>query len=108
MKQWYTHLIEIESINLKLEGMQFSYKEQLYLAELVDLSIHHTILDLVLSKLSNEDKKIFIKYLHENDQIKIWKFLNEKIDGIEIMIKKEADNLVKELEDDLRKAKQFK
>lgn len=108
MKQWYSHLIEIESIIVELDQMGLSEQEKLHLAKLVDSSLHHTILDVVLSQLSDEDKRKFINHINENDHDKIWEFLNEKAEDIEIKIKKAVDDLKKELHKDLKDAKKLK
>src|SRR3989344_6316355 len=102
MKQWYTHLVEIESIVVELDKMDLSEDEKLHLAYLIDSSLQHTILSVVFSEVSDEDKRIFVKHLSEDDHGKIWQFLNEKVKGIEIKIKKAADDLKKVLEDDLK------
>lgn len=105
MKYFYSHLIEIDSIILELDKMGLSDEQKLHLAQLVDSSLHHTILDAVLSELSESDKRVFIKHLNEGESGKIWKFLNDKVDGVEIKIKKAAEDLKKQLHRDLRKAK---
>lgn len=104
MKQWYTHLVEIETIIVELDKMDLSKEDKLHLAHLVDSSLHHTILDAVLSQLKEEDKRIFITHLNEGSHDKIWQFLNEKVDGVEDKIKKAAEDLKKELHKDIQKA----
>lgn len=108
MKQFYTHLIEIESINLALDKMDISQQEKLHLAHLVDSNLHHTILDAILSQLQDEDKRVFMNHLREKDHDKIWQFLNEKVVDIELKIKKTAESLKKELEKDLQEASKLK
>lgn len=108
MATFYSHLIEIESIIIELDKMDLSKEQKHHLAELIDSSVHHTILDAVLSELSPEDKKIFINYLRENDHGKIWKFLKEKLENIEEKIKNVASGLKKELHEDLKEAKKLK
>lgn len=108
MKQWYSHLVETESIIIELDQMDLSSQEKLHLAKLVDSSLHHTILDVVFSQLSDEDKRKFVSHISENDHIKIWKFLNGKVKDIEVKIKKAAENLKKELHKDLKEAKKLK
>lgn len=105
MKQFYTHLVGIESIIVELERMELSKEEKLHLAHLIDTSLHHTILDAVLSELSKEDKARFIIYLNENNHDKIWHFLNEKVDDVEKKIKQAANDLKKELEKDIKEAR---
>lgn len=105
MNYFYSNLIEIDSIILELDKMGLSDEEKLHLAELIDSSLYHTILDAVLSELSESDKRVFIQHLHEENNDKVWKFLNDKIDGVEDKIKKAAEDLSKELHKDLRKAR---
>ena len=102
---WYTHLVEIDSIMIELDQMNLSKEEKLHLAHLVDSSLHHTIVNVVLSQLSEEDKRRFVNHLNENDNDKIWKFLNEKVDNLEAKIKKSAEELKSEMNKDLREAR---
>lgn len=105
MKHFYSHLIEIESIVIELDKMDLTKEQKIHLAGLIDSSLHHTILDAVLSELASSDKKAFLKHLEENDHAKIWQFLNDRIDKIEEKIKKTAYDLKKELHEDIKEAK---
>lgn len=104
-KTFYGHLIEIESVVVELDKLDLSREQKHHLASLVDSSLHHTILDAILSQLKEEDKRVFMQHLTENDQQKIWKFLNGKIDHIEDKIKNAAEGLKGELLKDIRKSK---
>lgn len=108
MKYFYSHILQIESIIMELDKMDLSLEERMHLASLIDSSLHHTILDAILSELSDEDKRAFLHHLKENDHEKIWKFLTEKVDNIEDKIKKAADDLKDELHEDLKEAKREK
>lgn len=105
MRHWYTHLIEIELIISELDKMELSKAEKLHLAHLVDSNLHHRIMDAVLTQLQDEDKRVFMRHLNEDNHDKIWQFLNEKVDDIEIKIKKAAGDLMEELKKDLKEAK---
>lgn len=105
MKYFYTHLIEIESIIMELDKLDLTPKQKVHLTGLIDSSLHHTVLDAILSELSPQDKKVFLHHLKENDHSKIWQFLNEKVDNIEDKIKKTANDLKRELHKDLKEAK---
>lgn len=102
MRQWYTHLIKIESIIIELDKMDLSKQEKLHLAGLIDSSLHSTILDAVLSGLSEGDKRIFINNLQEDNHAKIWQFLNEKIEGVEDKIKMVTEDLIHRMHKDLK------
>lgn len=112
MKLFYSHLIEVDSIILELDQMDLSDEEKLHLTNLIDSSIHHSVLDAIFSELSTSDKRVFMQYLNEGDHdeqssssSKIWKFLQAKVDGVEEKIKKAAESLKIELHKDLKEAK---
>lgn len=105
MKYFYAHLIEIESVIAKLDQMSLSPEQKVHLTALIDSSLHHSILDAILSELSEQDKRIFLNHLKEDDRNKIWKFLNEKIDNIEGKIMKTAEDLKVQLHKDLQGSK---
>ena len=104
MKYFYSHLIEIESIVIEFDKLDLSQEQRIHLTSLIDSSLHHSILDVVLSELSGADKRVFLQSLNEDDHSKIWKFLNEKVDNIEEKIKKTADDLKDELHKDMRRS----
>lgn len=105
MSFFYTHLIKIESIIIELDKLDLSKEQKIHLTSLIDSSLHHAILDTVLSQLSPVDKRIFLSHLKEGKHDKIWQFLNERIDSVEEKIKKAVDDLKSILHKDLKKAK---
>ena len=100
-KHFYSKIIEIESIKLKLEELDMTPEERNHINRLIDASLHNTILDLILSELSEEDKRIFIDHLIEENHDKIWQHLNKNISDVETKIKKAADELSRELSKDI-------
>lgn len=105
MKQhFYSHIIETDSLVVAINAMQFTDKEKSHLISLIDSSLHHTVLDAILSELSLEDKQIFLRYMISNEDDKIWEHLNNKVDNIEEKIKKAANEIKKQLHDDLSQA----
>ena len=62
-KHFYSHLVEINEIYLSLSGMDLSEDERGHLLSLAETNIHATVINTVLSELSEEDKKIFLKNL---------------------------------------------
>ncbi|MBI2039948.1 hypothetical protein HYT18_02655 [Candidatus Microgenomates bacterium] len=108
MKQFYSHIVKIETITAELDKLDLTDEERIHLAHLIDSSLHHTILDAILSQLAEEDKRLFLKHVHEDDHDKIWQFLNEKVDNIEEKIKKAADGLINELHEDIQKGQKEK
>lgn len=101
---FYSNLVEIESIIVELDKLDLSDEQRIHLASLIDSSLHHTVLDAILSELPSRDKRVFLVNLKENDHGKIWQFLNEKVDHIEDKIRKAAEDLKIELHKDLKEA----
>ena len=106
MKYFYTKYIVIENLITELHSLGLSDEERGHLASLVDFSLHHAILDEILSNLKEEDKKLFIKMTSEDpENDKVMDFLKEKVEGIEEKIKKVSKDLIKEMHEDVKKAK---
>lgn len=105
MKKFYTHLVEIDSLTIELDSMNLEDYQKNELAQLLDSNIHNVIMDAILSKLSETDKREFARLATDKDHKKIWKFLKEKSEDIEEEIKKAASEIKKELHEDIKEAK---
>lgn len=100
-KHFYSHLIETESITIRLNEMGMTEGEKMHLITLMESSLHHVVLDAILSELSEEDKRLFLKEVASNDEDVIWEFLKKRVDNIEDKIVKTAEELKKELHEDI-------
>lgn len=107
-KQFYHTVVQTDSITVILSEMDLSDQERVHLSHIMESSLHHAILDAILSELSATDKKLFLKELANDDHDAVWKFLKDKIDGIEDRIVKVSDDLKKELHEDVKKVKNDK
>lgn len=105
MKHFYSHLIEIESVTIELDSIDLADHEKHELAHLLDSNIHNVVMDAILSKLTDEDKKDFAGIATDEDHKKIWNFLNEKSEDIEADIKKAAGDFKKQLKEDIEEAR---
>lgn len=105
MKYFYSHLIETESLVVALSELGLSEEEKAHLLGIIESSLHHAILDAILSELSEKDKELFLKQLSKDDNEEIWAFLTAKIDGIEDKIKKTAQTLKEELHKNISETK---
>ncbi len=104
-KHFYSHIIETSSISLELGNMDLSKDERIHLISLMEATMHNVILDVILSELSEEDKKIFLTHLSTNNHDKIWEHLKKKINNIEEKIRKAAEELKDELYKDIERVK---
>lgn len=109
MKYFYSHLVKIESLTVALDELELEDQHKDHLASLVDGTIHHAVLDLILSQLTEEDKKTFILMLHQNpDDYKLLEFLNSKVDKIEKQISVVVEKIKDDLCEDVKDAKRVK
>ena len=107
MSYFYTKYIVIENLITELHDLDLSSEERLHLSSLVDSSLHNAVLDEILSNLKKEDQKLFLKMLSEDSSSeKMIEFLKDKVEGIEEKIKKVSEDLIKEMHEDVKKAKQ--
>ena len=105
MKHFYSHLVNIESITIKLDGLNLSQKEKEHLLTLIHTNIHAIVLDTVLSHVPKEDKKHFLAMLEKGDHEKTWDFLSKRSINIESRLKKNIQSLLIELEKDIEEQK---
>lgn len=106
---FYAKYIVLESLIEELDLLDLSVEERYHLASLIDSSLTSAILDEILSNLDERDKRLFVDELKKDPQNeKLMEFLHERIGGIEDKIKKVADDLVKELYQDIKEAKRVK
>lgn len=107
-KHFFSHLVEIQTLELELDDMLMEEHEKMEIKRLIHENIYHTVLDAVLSELSEEDKKVFLTHLVSEDNEKIWNFVNDKVENIEEKIKKAAEDIKKELHKDITSTKHAK
>ena len=101
-KQFYSHLIEIDSLIIEFKFLDLTSDQKLHLIGIIYSSLHHAILDAVLSQLSEKDKKLFLTHVLFDDHGRVWELLNRKIENVEDKIKKTAEVLKDELKKDIR------
>ncbi|MDP3941382.1 MAG: hypothetical protein Q8Q49_03680 [bacterium] len=106
-RYFFSHLVSIQSIHLKLQDLDLEDEEKSELVNLANDTLHYEIINKVLSELSREDKKIFLRQMTMNDHPGIWRFLNKKIDKIEEKIQKMTDDVVSQLHKDIEESKKL-
>lgn len=103
-KHFYDTIIEIESVYVALEELPISKIEKAELSDLVETQVHHTILDLILSQLSPEDKKRFMHLHGSKKHDEVWELLNSRVEGVEDKITHAVEELKKKLHKDIKSA----
>jgi hypothetical protein len=106
-KQFYSHLVTIDSIALELERLDMSEQERSHLLVLVDSTLHHTITQAVLDELSSEEKKVFLDHVQKGEHDKVWQLFDTRTKKIEEKIKVISEELKKELSKDIQEEKRY-
>jgi len=103
-KHFYSHLVKIESLTFELDKLEMEDHHKKDLAEIIDTMIHQTVMDVVLSNLSQEDQHQFVHKLKTEDPKEVMKFLNQRVDNIEDKIHQALEELKKELHSDINES----
>lgn len=104
-KHFYSHIIEVETIYTLLDVVDLEKHEKQELILIIDATIHHTVLDTVLSELSEKDKKIFLSHMTKENHEELWNHLKANISQVEHKINHAVNNLMKDLHTDVEESK---
>ncbi len=88
MKLFYDHLIiSIGPVYAEIEKLKVKNAQKKQLRQIVDETIHHTVLDTILNRLDKKHHKKFLRRFHASphDQ-KTLEYLQDKIEDIEDQI----------------------
>ena len=108
MKQhFYSHIIEISTIHTALNDLDLDDEEKNELIVVVESSIHHVVMDTVLSELSDEDKKALLMHIHEEKHESVWDLLKAKVHNVEEKIKTAVQAITNEFHSDIAEAKKL-
>ncbi|MBP7967137.1 hypothetical protein KAZ66_02580 [Candidatus Woesebacteria bacterium] len=102
---FYSHVIEIDSIHNSLDELGLETQEKHELIIIVESSIHHVVMDTVLSELSERDKKLFLGHVVSKEHEKIWDLISMKIENVESKIKHAVENFKQKLHEDIKETK---
>ena len=106
-KIFYDHLIIIEEITLVLDKHNLNIKERQEILNYVDQSMHHHILDTILTHLPKHHHEQFLSKFHAvPHDTKLIEFIKEKVNiDIEKEILKVANKVKKEVIKLIKKSK---
>ncbi len=105
-KHFYHSLVTIEPVHTLLVDLDLSDAEKQELIIIAEENLHYTILDVVLSELSSDDKRVFFLHVTHGDHDRVWTFLHEKTEHIEEKILKAAEDFFTLLAEDVKESKE--
>ena len=101
MNHFYKDLIGLEGILQALDSLDLTAAQKDELIKIAEETIHHAILDMLLSELKDEHKRELLVLIVENEYQKIWEHLGKHIENSEEKIKEKAKEIEKQLLDDI-------
>lgn len=102
MKHFYAHIIDLDDLHREFQILDLTDDEKNHLIVVIESSLHHVVIDVLLTELPEEHKENFLHHLAKNDHDSIWKVLKEAIQEPEERIRYALDKLKKELIKDIR------
>lgn len=93
-------------INLELEQLDLQTEEKEKILKMAYELVELKLLDLVLEKLEEKDKELFMEQFHGGSVEIAAEFLREKIAGIEELLSERASLLEAEIVEDVRSLKE--
>ena len=91
-----------DTIILELNMLDIKDDEREKLLKLADDLAELRFLNVILGKLEEKDKELFLDQIHSGQPEILAEFLREKIDDVEELIKKHAVDLEQEVIEDIR------
>ncbi len=104
-QQFYSHLVSTDHIFIEIDNLDISEKEKIHLKSLVTSNIHIAVLDIVMTHIPPEDKKMFLNHLHKNEHEAMWEFLEKRTIAIDKKIIKKVKELSDEFLSDIHQVK---
>ncbi len=104
---FYSHIVSIEPIKARLDELELSDTEKEELLTLSEENLHYVVMDVVLSELTDEDKKTLFIHLASDKHDDVWALLHDKTDKIEEKIMKAAEEFINTLHKDVHEAKKI-
>lgn len=104
-KHFYSELVNLDDLFAELDMLNLADSEKNDLADIARINLHQAIIDKILSELSQADKKKFLELIARGQDDKIWNHLHLKIEKIEEKISDSANQLKRELKEDIKKVK---
>ena len=98
---FYSHLTDPQRFHAHLQSVEMTDDERTHLVVIIESTLHHRIIDIVLENMPDPHKDTFLDHVASEDHEAVWRLLNEHVEKSEETIKEVIHLLEKELEEDL-------
>ncbi|OGK29722.1 hypothetical protein A3B02_02045 [Candidatus Roizmanbacteria bacterium RIFCSPLOWO2_01_FULL_42_14] len=105
-KHFYSHIVRLEDVHQELTLLDISDEEKKHLLLVFESTMHHIVVDVVLTHLPDEHKKPFIHHVSKENHDGAWSIIKEHIQEPEQKIREAVEALKQELLADIQKSRQ--
>lgn len=96
---FYDHLHDPDRLHTHLHVLDMTDDERNHLVLIIQSTLHHRIIDVILEKLPDTHKDAFLDHVATDDHDAVWRLLNEHVQTPEETIRE----VITILEDELAK-----
>lgn len=106
-KIFYDHLINIEEVIIELNQNEISVEERSEFISMIDETLHHHVLDTILSNLPFEHHEDFLTKFHKAPHDPDLLIYLSQVSGVDMeeKIKSKANAIKKEILSEIKKSK---
>lgn len=104
-RYFYAHVVSPEDIHKELEILDITEDEKHHLAIVIESTLHHVVVDVILSEVPEEHKDTLLRHISQDDHDQIWEVLHAHFDDPEGRVKEVAHEVLQELRDDIAATK---
>ena len=102
---FYTHIVDPSDIHRELDILDIEPHERNHLTLILESSLHHHIVDIILTELSDDHKKAFLMHMADDNHDGMWEIVEAGIDNPEQKIKECLDSFKNEIMKDIQAAR---
>lgn len=102
MKHFYSHIVDLDDLHRELDVLEISEHERVHLHGIIESSLHHVVMDAVLSELHDGLKETFLIHVSYDNHDAAWKLLQQSLGDPEETIRIAIDTLKEDLKEDIK------
>lgn len=107
MLVFYERFIEIKPLEDEIEVLEITTKEKEHLYFLVAEILHQHTLEIILTRLPEDDRKTFLQVVSGGQEINLADLLKEKASDYENVLKEKLTKVRDEIIEEVRKVKKL-
>lgn len=105
MRYFYEHLYNIDDLHNDLSVLDLTDSERNHIVLVIQSTMHHVIMDVILEQLHDDHKHIFLASVADENHDKVWDILDEHLENAEGLIDSAIEALKVELMQDIVEAR---